>query len=100
MAAQNFTVALLAAASATGASTPVDVPGDYCFAVSGTFGGATVGLQMLGPDGATWISVQDALGAIALTSANALIVSLPVCSVRATIAGGSGVSISANLKSV
>ena len=100
MAVQSYAYQLLAAASATGAAVAVDVPGDYCFAVNGTFGGATVGLDMMGPDGVNWMAVKDAIGAIGLTAAGALIVTLPIGSYRATIAGGSGVSVTANLKTV
>lgn len=94
------TIPLLAAASATGAATPVAFGGLFCFSVAGTFGGATVGLQLLGPDGATWLPVEDDAGAIALTTARALAVNLPRGTVRATITGGSGVSLTARLDRV
>lgn len=91
---------LLSAAAATGVSVPIAFGGDYCFAAAGTFGGSTVGLDMLGPDGATWIAVRDISGPIALTAAGAVIVSLPAGAYRASISGGSGVSMSASLRSV
>ena len=97
---QEINARLLSASSATGASTPIAFGGDYCFAAAGTFGGTTVGLDMLGPDGATWIAVRDSAGAIALTAAGAVIVSLPAGSYRASITGGAGVSMSATLRSV
>lgn len=95
---QNIT--LLSAAAATGSAVNVQIGGDYCFAVAGTFGGTSVGIQMLGPDGATWISLSDSIGTIALTVGGARIVSLPAGSYRATITGGAGVSVSATLRSV
>jgi len=94
------TVTLLSGADATGPDVLLQIPGDYCFAVAGTFGGATIGLEMLGPDGATHIPIEDASGAIALTAAGAMIVSLPEGAYRAVVAGGSGASIFANLRSV
>lgn len=97
---QQINARLISAASATGAAVPVAFGGDYCFAAAGTFGGCTVGLDMLGPDGVTWIAVRDSSGAIALTSAGAVIVSIPAGSYRASITGGSGVSMSASLRSV
>ena len=90
---------LLSAASATGPSTNIAIGGDYCFDVAGTFGGATVGLEMLGPDGSTWIAVRDSAGALAFTSAGAAIVTIPSGNYRATITGGSGVSLHARLRS-
>lgn len=88
---------LLTAATATGASVDVTVPGDYVFSVVGTFGGATVGIQMLGPNGITWITLNDASGAISFSDAGAIGLTLPIGSYRATIVGGSGVSIHAKL---
>lgn len=93
-------VMLLSAAAATGAAISVGRGGDYCFAANGTFGGTSVGLEMLGPDGVNYISVEDADGAIALTTAGAVLVSLPAGSYRATITGGAAVVMSASLKSV
>ncbi|BBF92843.1 hypothetical protein [Blastochloris tepida] len=93
-------ISLLSAASATSSGVPCQRSGRYCFSVAGTFGGATVGLQMLGPDGATWISVEDDSGAIAITSARARLVYLPAGTFRATITGGDGVSLHARLDRV
>lgn len=95
---QNIT--LLSAASATGSAVNVQLGGSYVFDAAGTFGGTTVGLQMLGPDGSTWIDIEDEGGAIALTSAGAVYLSIPAGSYRVTITGGSGVSMSARLRSV
>jgi hypothetical protein len=95
---QNIT--LLSAASATGSAVSLQLGGEYCFDAAGTFGGCTVGLQMLGADGTTWLSIRDADGAIGLTEARAVFVTLPAGSYRATITGGSGVSMNARLRNV
>lgn len=93
-------VSLLTAAAATGAANSINFGGDFCFDVAGTFGGATVGLEMLGPDNTTWIAVRDTAGPVAFTAAGAVIVTLPAGTYRATITGGTGVSLSARLRSV
>ena len=56
------------------------------FAVSGTFGGSTVKLQFLGPDGSTWI---DAGTYTTLTSSGGGSFDLPECQIRAAVSGGS-----------
>lgn len=98
MAAQSITHSLLAAASATGAGVAVGTPGDWCFTGFGTFGGASLGLDKLASDGTTWIALKDSAGAIALTAADTVIVSLAAGTYRARITGGSGVSITASLE--
>lgn len=68
--------------------------GDGTFTVIGTFSGATITLQYLGPDGLTWVSAgTDA----ALTTAGGCNFSIPSGSIRALVAGGppSGVYASA-----
>lgn len=100
MAVQQISVTLLSAASATGASTPVEVPGEYMLTVNGSFGGCTFGIEKLGPDGTNWIGLKDAAGLIALTSADALVLALPAGSYRGKITGGSAVSLSARLELV
>lgn len=98
MNANLHTITLLSGSSATGSSQVSALSGRYCFAVAGTFGGATVGLQMLGPDDATWINVEDDSGSLAITSARAVAVLLPAGRFRASITGGSGASLYANLQ--
>lgn len=84
---------LLSNASATGnaLSRPA---GDYCFAVDGTFSGATVALQMLSPDGTNWLTIADT----GLTSEGAMIVTLPSGRYRASVASGPPSGIYATLK--
>lgn len=93
-------IVLLDAAAATGAAQRSQLSARYCFAVAGDFDGATVGLELLGPDGATWIAVEDGSGPLAFTAAAAAIVELPAGSYRATIDGGSDPSLYATLKRV
>lgn len=85
---------LLSNASATGVA--VDVPaGRYVFALQGTLGGATVTLQMLGPDGETYMSVgTDG----EFTGAGAVEVALPAGPVRASVAGGPPAGLYASLR--
>lgn len=76
---------LLDNASATGGQKTWD-GGEGAFLVAGTLGGATVTLQILGPDGTTWMDVgEDA----ALTAAGAVGFSLPPGQIRAKVASGS-----------
>lgn len=55
--------------------------GRYCFIVSATFGGGSVALEILGPDGSTAIAIPSA----SLTSNTAVVVDLPPGQVRANI---------------
>lgn len=77
---------LLENASATGSA--MQWPGGRAvFAVTATFGGGTVKLQMLGPDGSTWIDVADG----SLTAAGTKVVEVPVGQVRANVATATAV---------
>jgi hypothetical protein len=78
-------VDLLSNASATGSD--VTWPGGRgSFIVAGTFGGATVKLQLLGPDGSTYI---DAGSYTTLTAAGIGNFDLPQGKIRANVSGGS-----------
>lgn len=73
---------LLSNASATG--TAVQWPGGKgAFMLAGTVSGATVTLQILGPDGATWLT-----GATALTAVGISVFDLPCGQIRALVASG------------
>lgn len=100
MAVTKINLTLLSAAAATGTPLTLQKGGDFCFAVNGTFGGTTVSLQMLGPDNLNYITIKDTAGAIAITAADAVVVSIPAGTYRATITGGTGVSVSAFLRSI
>ena len=76
---------LLSNASATGSAA--SWPGGYgVFSAAGTFGGATVTLQFLGPDGSTWIAVGVDT---TITSAGGGVFALPPGQIRAAVSGGS-----------
>lgn len=84
-------VVLLTAAAATGSA--INWPGGIgIFEVAGTFGGATISLQFLGPDGTTWITAGTGT---TFTAANGGIFYLPPGPIRATVTGGAGVSVTA-----
>ena len=75
-----------------------DCPGGIMvFAVVGTFAGATIKLQILGPDGVTLL---DAGAATTLTANGMGIAYLPPCQVQATIVGGAPSGIFATLARV
>ncbi len=64
----------------------VDCPGGIMvFSVAGTFGGATITLSVLGPDGVTMIPAGSAT---TLTTAGMGIAYLPPCQVQAVVTGG------------
>ena len=91
IARQGVDVTLLTAAAATG--TAVRWSGGNGMLIGwGTFGGATVMLQMSPDGGTTWLDTNAVL-----TSAGGLQVLVPAGFVRAAVAGGSGGSISAKL---
>ncbi len=84
---------LLTNATATGNAIPLPA-GDYCYAVDGTFNGATAALQMLSPDGSSWLTIADT----GLTAEGAVIVSLPDGRFRCLITGGPPSAMYASLK--
>lgn len=79
----SFAVDLLSNASATG-STVNWLGGKGNFAVVGTFGGGTVKLQALGPDGSTYIDVPNA----SLSAAGMVLFELPAGKIQAVVTGG------------
>lgn len=58
LARQTARVPLLNNAAASGAAVSGVPAGSYLWAVQGTFGGATVTLRELGPDGANWLDLE------------------------------------------
>lgn len=75
---------LLSNASATGSPTTWS-GGLGIFAAVGTFGGATVTLQFLGPDGSTWV----AMGAdTTLSAAGGALFTFSPGKIRAAVSGG------------
>jgi hypothetical protein len=75
---------LLSNATATGSAAAWG-GGQGVFAAVGTFSGATVSLQFLGPDGSTWVAAGSAT---TLTAAGAGVFVLPPGQIRAAISGG------------
>jgi uncharacterized membrane protein len=75
---------LLSNASGTGSAAKWD-GGNGTFICVGTFGGATVTLQVLGPDGSTYVAVN---AATTLTTAGMGTFSLPPGQIRALVSGG------------
>jgi len=88
----GYSVQLLNNASAVGASF-VWPGGRGCFAVVGTLGGATVSLQALGPDSATWVDVGTTTS---LTAAGIAAFDLPAGSIRANVTSGTPSALYAN----
>lgn len=76
---------LLTDATATGASAFVAFAGRYLAVVQGTLDGATVTLEMLGPDGTNYVTLPD----FSKTAAGSGVVYLPAgAMVRGAVAGG------------
>jgi hypothetical protein len=73
------------------------VGGTGVFAVCGTFGGATVKLQFLGPDGATWVDVGTDTN---LTAAGGAMFILPAVQIRAAVSGGAPSGLAASAEQV
>jgi hypothetical protein len=80
----SSSVDLLVNASATGA-TVLWPGGRGAFTAAGTFGGATVSLDFLGPDGATWIAMGPET---TLTAAGGALFDFPQSPIRASVTGG------------
>lgn len=86
----------LCAAAANGTYGPFTCPGGrMVLAVVGTFGASSSQLQMLGPDGTTFINVGTAV-----TSAGQQVVELAPCEVQLVVSGGTANAVSAALARV
>lgn len=77
----------------TGNNITILTPGNYAWNTTGVFGGATVYLEALGPDGVTWNQVSSVTAA---TRAPILIESGTV--MRARVTGGTGTNVSSRLE--
>lgn len=88
--------ALLSNASATG-SAAAWPGGTAFFDVVGTFGGATVSLQFLGPDGTTWMSFGAGSD---FTAAGCAVVMSRPGQVRAAVSGGAPSGLYATIEQV
>lgn len=91
---RNFKATLLNNASATGQS--VTIPGGrYIWSAQGTFGGATLTLQALGPDGSNYMTVTS------MTAAGAVEVAVGEgTAMRVSISGGPPSGIYSSLAGV
>jgi hypothetical protein len=76
------TIPLITNGTATGAAQPWQ-GGSGVLSAVGTFNGATIALQFLLPDGATWFTT-----AASLTAAGTAAFSLPAGQIRALVTGG------------
>jgi hypothetical protein len=89
---------LLSNASTTGSAFNIR-GGQYAFTAEGTAGGATIALQVQTPTG-TWSTVS-VFNNSAVSTTNLPFdqtdIDLPAGNVRASITGGTGVSVTANL---
>lgn len=81
----SWSVRLLDNGSATGAAGKW-AGGPGVFTVTGVFGGATVKLQQLGPDGATWLDVSGGNADLTAPGQGGFV--LPEGQVRAAVTGG------------
>ena len=89
-------VILLSNGSATSASQ--QWPGGRGqFAAAATFGGGSVALEFLCPDGSTWAAVKDINGTtVSLTAAGGQVFDLPPCPIRAAVVTATAVYAAAN----
>lgn len=85
---------LLSNASATGDPVTISRSGEFVVAVDGTFDGATVALELLSPDGSSWIAITDG----DLTAEGSFVVFLGAGSkVRAAVSGGTPSALYASI---
>lgn len=92
---QTGSVDLLVNASATG-GYQYWAGGKGVLSVVGTFGGATLQLEMLGPNGTTPIAIPTA----SFTANGAIVVELPPSRLRMTVTGGTPSGLFASLQAI
>jgi hypothetical protein len=90
---------LLSNASATG-STATWPGGRGFFTLAGTVGGATIKIQLLGPDGTTFLDAVklDGTTAASMTAVGCLELEMPPAQIKATVTGGSPSGLYARLE--
>lgn len=92
--AQGFSAVLFTAQAAAGNGAAANWGGGRgLFLAAGTFGGTSVTLEVLGPNGSTWLPVKamDSAGVqttVALTDSGMFVFELPPGSIRAVATGG------------
>lgn len=88
--------ALLTDEGATGAAITVGIGGAFTFMVDGTFGGATVSLQVQGGAG-NWLDIG---GDASMTAAGVCLVDLSPGSYRAAVSGGAPSGLYASIQTL
>lgn len=86
---------LLNNASATGEAV-TNSGGTYVITADGTFGGTTLQLQLLSPDGTSWISVASGT----FTAEGSFVCDLPAGSIRMLVTGGTPSALYADAKKI
>lgn len=87
---------LLNNVAATGSGVSVG-GGSYVFTVDGTFGGATVALEIRSPDGSSWLAIANG----SFTAEGNCVVELGDGSeVRVSVTGGSPAALYANIAAI
>lgn len=90
----NITLLSNSSTLGNGAAQTVSIGGSYLYQIAGTFGGTTAKLQLLGPDGATYVDIAGT----SFTSANMVKLDLPAGSqVRAVMTSGTPTGMYATL---
>jgi hypothetical protein len=85
---------LLSNASATGDWVTLASGGDFVISVDGTFGGATVQIQLRSPDGSSALDIEDA----DFTAEGSVGITLPLNAVvRAEVSGGTPSALYASI---
>lgn len=81
----NITLLSNVAAAGNGAAQTVSVGGSYMYQMAGTFGGTSGKLQMLGPDGTTFVDIPGTT----LAASGMAKIDIPAgMQVRAVLTGG------------
>jgi hypothetical protein len=83
---------LLDNASATGDAMQV-AGGTYVVSADGTFGGATLQLQLRSPDGTSWLTIADAV----LTAEGSYVIDLGDGEIRMAVTGGTPSALYASI---
>jgi hypothetical protein len=85
---------LLSNTAVSGSPVIVSTGGSYMYGISGTFGGVSSKLQMLGPDGTTYVDVPTTT----LTAAGYVKVDIPAgATVKSVLTGGTPSAMYATL---
>jgi hypothetical protein len=90
----NITLLSNASALGNGAAQTISIGGSYLYQIAGTFGGTTAKLQILGPDGTTYIDYPS----VSHTAAGQIKIDLPAgATVRPVMTAGTPSAMYATL---